>query len=50
MKIKASLAELIGTFTLCFAGAGAIILDSHTNGAALGFLISAKVLEPDAAT
>lgn len=32
MKIKPSIAELIGTFTLCFIGAGSIIVDSHTNG------------------
>lgn len=27
------LAELVATFTLCFVGAGSIILDAHTNGA-----------------
>ena len=31
-RIKASLAELIGTFTLCFLGAGSIIIDAHTGG------------------
>lgn len=29
---RASLAELIGTFALVFIGAGAIIIDSHTEG------------------
>ncbi|MFQ5603256.1 MAG: MIP/aquaporin family protein [bacterium] len=29
---KAYLAELIGTFALCFIGAGAIVTDSFTNG------------------
>ncbi len=30
--IKSCLAELVGTFTLCFVGAGAIIMDSYTGG------------------
>jgi MIP family channel proteins len=33
MNLKSSLAELIGTFTLCFVGAGSIITDAHTGGA-----------------
>ena len=32
MNIKASLAELIGTFGFCFVGAGSIIIDAHTGG------------------
>ncbi len=32
VSIKSCLAELVGTFTLCFVGAGAIIMDSHTGG------------------
>ena len=32
MNIKASLAELIGTFGFCFVGAGSIIIDAHTDG------------------
>ena len=32
MNIKASVAELVGAFTLSFIGAGSIIIDNHTGG------------------
>ncbi len=32
ISLKSCIAESVGTFTLCFIGAGAIIMDSHTGG------------------